>query len=74
MKNTTDENIAPVGWLNGLQGIAQYGGVSRRSVQRWIESGKLKVRKISHKKLVARPADVDRCIEALSQEFEVRNA
>jgi len=74
MKNSTDKNIAPVGWLRNLGEMAAYGGVSRRTIQRWIESGKLKARYLSQKKIVCRPSDLDKCIEAVSQEFEVRNA
>ena len=65
---------APVGWLSGLESIASYGGISKRTVQRWIQSGKLKVRYLSEKKLVARPQDVDKAIESVSQDFESRTA
>ncbi|MCC5846666.1 MAG: hypothetical protein JJU29_01120 [Verrucomicrobia bacterium] len=65
---------APVGWLRGLGEISAYGGISKRTVQRWIVSGKLKVKYLSQKKIVCRPQEVDKCIEAVSQDFEVRNA
>jgi len=59
------------GWIGTQQAIADYAGVSKRTVQRWITDGTLKVRHLSAKKIVCRPADVDKAVKAVSDRYEM---
>jgi len=58
-------------WLGSIDEIAHYGGVGRRTVDAWIASGALHVRRLSKRKLLCKPEDVDSCIEAESKRMEV---
>ena len=61
---------APVGWISGYQSMADYCGVSKRTIGRWIEGGKLKVRNLSPRKTICRPADLDRAVETVCDDYE----
>lgn len=65
------EVSTPVGWLGGYKSIARHAGVSPRTVCRWISEGQLKVRRLSARKILCRPADVDRAVQALCDAYEM---
>jgi hypothetical protein len=61
------DNTAPVAWLKGCAGIANYAGVSHRTAQSWLSNG-LKARRLSARLVLVRPEDVDSFIERQSTE------
>ena len=63
----------PPGWLNGRTAAAQYLGVSRRSISRWMRSGILPHRKLSSKLVLFRVRDLDSAIERLANDFAERS-
>ena len=58
------------GWLKGVKQVAQYTGVSPRTISRWIAEGRLPHRKLSGRLILFRRQDVDRAIERMSEEYE----
>ena len=60
------------GWLTGRAAIAEHAGVSRRTVSRWIEEGRIPFRRLSSKLLMVRVQDLDRAIERMAQEYEAQ--
>jgi predicted site-specific integrase-resolvase len=70
MNTPVTTTASPVGWLGSLKEMATYCGQSPRTVQRWIAAGHLKVRRLSKKSLVCKPADLDAAIRAVANRFE----
>jgi len=60
------------GWLTGRTAIAEYAGVGKRTVSRWIEEGRIPYRRLSNKLLMVRVQDLDRAIERMAQEYEAQ--
>lgn len=60
-----------IGWLGSLEEMAQNGGVSKRTIGRWIADGTLKVRRLSAKKIVCRPEDISRAIQKVADRYEM---
>ena len=68
MSNIT--STAP-GWLGNQQAMSEYGGVSKRTIQRYITEGILQVRHLSAKKIICRPSDVDRALKIVADRYEM---
>jgi predicted site-specific integrase-resolvase len=60
---------APV-WLGSLAEIADYARQSRRTIQRWIAKGDLRIRRLSAKSIICKTSDVDAAIRAIATRFE----
>jgi excisionase family DNA binding protein len=69
---TTLQPQSTTSWLNGIPAVADYTGCSRRTVQNWISSGELPVKRLSKRHLLARPVDVDELIDRLDREYRER--
>lgn len=67
----SERSKAPVGWLGSYAAMAQYAGVSKRMIARWINHGDLQVRHLSARKVLCRPSDLDKCIENLAGQYEL---
>ena len=63
---------APVGWLGSYEEMGLYCGRSKRTIAGWVSSGRLRVKRLSSRCVMCRPADLDRCIQDLADEFEMR--
>jgi predicted site-specific integrase-resolvase len=66
---TTPTPPAPV-WLGSLAEIGDYARQSRRTIQRWIAKGDLRVRRLSAKSIICKTSDVDAAIRAIATRFE----
>jgi predicted site-specific integrase-resolvase len=62
------------GWIGTAADMAAYAGVSKRTIGRWIENGTLKVRHLSKRKMVCRPADLDKALLSVSDRYEMEAA
>ncbi len=71
MKTYTNEHkLSSQPWLGGIKAIADFCGVSPRTVARWIEEGKIPVRRFSARKILARPDDVNRALNEICAQYE----
>jgi|GEM_PF-1394161 len=59
------------GWLGNYKQMAEYAGCSQRTVCRWISDGRLQVRRLSSRKVMCRPSDMDKCIQNLADSYEM---
>jgi predicted site-specific integrase-resolvase len=67
-------NLTTPGWLGSYEEMAAYAGCSKRSISRWINEGDLKVRRLSSRKVICLPKDIDRCLIAISDRYEMEGA
>lgn len=71
---TPKAHTPPTGWIGNADQMAVYAGVSKRSIVRWIAEGRLKVRHLSKRKIVCRPADLDRAIASIADAYEMEGS
>jgi|GEM_PF-1543332 len=70
MTAPTSNTIPPATWLKGARGLSEYSGVSFRTAQKWIASGRLHVKRLSPRLLLVKASDVDSFIEDESERYE----
>ena len=58
------------GWLAGRKQAAAYLGVSTRTVNRWMNRGAVRYRRLSPKLVMFRPQDLDAAVEQLTQSMD----
>ena len=58
------------GWLAGRKQAAAYLGVSTRTVNRWMNRGAVRYRRLSPKLVMFRPQDLDAAVEQLAQAMD----
>lgn len=56
--------------VKGARGIAEHTGVSFRTAQNWIASGRLKVNRLTPRLLLVKVSDLEKFIESESKRFE----
>ncbi|MDA3875251.1 MAG: helix-turn-helix domain-containing protein [Kiritimatiellae bacterium] len=63
------KQLVSPGWLKGPSGIAEYAGISERTAQNWLASGRIPCRRMNQRLVLVRPKDVDTFIERKAEEY-----
>lgn len=64
-------NTEITGWIGNADQMAAYAGCSKRQITRYIADKKLKVRHLSKRKIVCLPKDIDQCLMAVADAYEM---